>query len=68
MVMQVKKRGTDRIYAMKVLRKEMVIERNQVTHTKAEKKYITENKPSFYSKSCICFSNRRQIIHGNGFR
>jgi len=45
-VMQVKKKGTDKIYAMKVLRKEMVIERNQVTHTKDEKKV-------FYKKLTI---------------
>jgi len=55
--MQVRKKGTDKIYAMKVLRKEMVIERNQVTHTKAEKSILQKNQPSFHCQSGVCFSN-----------
>jgi len=36
-VMQVKKKDTGKIYAMKVLRKETIIQRKQVAHTRAEK-------------------------------
>ena len=34
--MQVRKKDTGKIYAMKVLRKHAIIERNQVEHTKSE--------------------------------
>jgi serum/glucocorticoid-regulated kinase 2 len=36
-VMQVRKKDDGKIYAMKILSKETIIERNQVEHTKAEK-------------------------------
>ncbi|KAM9974995.1 hypothetical protein ACTFIW_008468 [Dictyostelium discoideum] len=36
-VMQVKKKGEDKIFAMKVLRKDAIIARKQVNHTKSEK-------------------------------
>jgi len=36
-VMQVKKKDTGKVYAMKVLRKETIIQRKQVAHTRAEK-------------------------------
>jgi len=39
-VLQVRKKGTNHIYAMKVLRKENIIERNQVAHTNAEKRIL----------------------------
>jgi serum/glucocorticoid-regulated kinase 2 len=38
--MQVKKKDDGKIYAMKVLRKEAIIARKQVAHTKAEKSIL----------------------------
>eukprot|EP01120_Amphizonella_sp_Union-15-10_P015334 TRINITY_DN7875_c0_g1_i1.p1 TRINITY_DN7875_c0_g1~~TRINITY_DN7875_c0_g1_i1.p1 ORF type:complete len:317 (-),score=74.32 TRINITY_DN7875_c0_g1_i1:11-961(-) len=35
--MQVRKKGTREIYAMKVMRKDNIIQKNQITHTKDEK-------------------------------
>lgn len=45
-VMQVAKKDTNRIYAMKVIRKEHVVERNEIDHTLAEKNVLaTINHP-----------------------
>jgi len=39
-VMQVRKKGEDAIYAMKILKKKAIIQRNQLEHTKAERKIL----------------------------
>jgi len=39
-VMQVKKKGENQIYAMKILKKKAIIQRNQLEHTKAERKIL----------------------------
>jgi RAC serine/threonine-protein kinase len=39
-VLQVRKRDTGKIYAMKVLNKKTILERNEVEHTKAEKSIL----------------------------
>ena len=39
-VLQVRKKDTKRIYAMKVLNKKTILERNEVEHTKAEKNIL----------------------------
>jgi len=49
-VMMVKKKGdkdNNRAYAMKVLRKDAIIKRNQVEHTKAEREILEEIKHPF---------------------
>jgi len=39
-VMQVKYKNNDKIYAMKILRKKQILARNQIEHTKAERKIL----------------------------
>jgi len=46
-VMQVRKKDTGKIYAMKVLRKEAIIARKQVIHTKAEKSILQKIQHPF---------------------
>eukprot|EP01127_Copromyxa_protea_P000250 TRINITY_DN10216_c0_g1_i1.p1 TRINITY_DN10216_c0_g1~~TRINITY_DN10216_c0_g1_i1.p1 ORF type:complete len:417 (-),score=90.17 TRINITY_DN10216_c0_g1_i1:33-1283(-) len=46
-VMQVRQKGTENIYAMKVMRKENIIAKNQVTHTKDEKSILQRIKHPF---------------------
>jgi len=46
-VLQVRKKDTGEIFAMKVIRKSTVIERNQVAHTKAEKDILTKIEHPF---------------------
>jgi len=41
-VMQVKKKDTDKIYAMKVLKKSQLVARKQVAHTQTERKVLEE--------------------------
>eukprot|EP01126_Amoeba_proteus_P060993 TRINITY_DN813_c0_g2_i2.p1 TRINITY_DN813_c0_g2~~TRINITY_DN813_c0_g2_i2.p1 ORF type:complete len:303 (+),score=58.06 TRINITY_DN813_c0_g2_i2:450-1358(+) len=45
--MQVREKGTNNIYAMKVMRKENIIAKNQVTHTKDEKSVLQKIKHPF---------------------
>ena len=45
-VMQVKKRDSNRIYAMKIIKKAHIVERDEVKHTLAEKKVLSKiNNP-----------------------
>lgn len=46
-VMQVRKKDTGKIYAMKVLKKNALIERNQVMHTKTERKVLEKFEHPF---------------------
>jgi serum/glucocorticoid-regulated kinase 2 len=39
-VMQVRKKDDGKVYAMKILKKKAIVERNQVEHTKAERKIL----------------------------
>ncbi len=39
-VMQVRKKDTGNIYAMKVLKKEQLVKRKQVAHTQTERKVL----------------------------
>jgi serum/glucocorticoid-regulated kinase 2 len=50
-VMMVRKKdGSPKIYAMKILRKKAIIERNQVEHTRAEREILEEVDHPFLSK------------------
>jgi len=46
-VLQVRKKDTGKIYAMKVLRKEAIVQRKQVAHTKAEKSILAKIQHPF---------------------
>jgi serum/glucocorticoid-regulated kinase 2 len=43
-VMQVRKKSDGKVYAMKILKKKAIIERNQVEHTKSERKILESTK------------------------
>ena len=49
-VMLVRKKGTNDIYAMKVLKKEAVIRRNQVAHTKTETHILKQIRHPFLTR------------------
>merc|ERR1719364_258289 len=46
-VMQVRRKGDQTIYAMKILKKKAIIQRNQVEHTLAERKILEALKHPF---------------------
>jgi len=46
-VMQVKKKDTQKIYAMKVLKKSQLVKRKQVAHTKTERKVLEDIQNPF---------------------
>jgi serine/threonine protein kinase len=46
-VMQVRHKGDNRIYAMKILKKSAIVARNQVEHTRAERKILQSLKHPF---------------------
>jgi hypothetical protein len=54
-VMQVRKKDDGKIYAMKVLRKDTIIARKQVTHTKSEKNISFCFPLSFFFVCCVCY-------------
>jgi len=74
-VMQVRKRDTSRIYALKTLRKQHIIERGEITHTLAERMvlarvnspFIVPLKFSFQSEQklylVLAFVNGGELFH-----
>ncbi|KAJ3278181.1 hypothetical protein HK104_002579, partial [Borealophlyctis nickersoniae] len=74
-VMQVRKRDTNRIYALKIIRKAHIVERSEVSHTLAERTvlakinhpFIVPLKYSFQSKEklylALAFVNGGELFH-----
>lgn len=60
-VMQVKKKDDGQIYAMKVLRKEAIIARKQVTHTKAEKSILQKIQHPFIVRLHYAFQTKDKL-------
>jgi len=60
-VMQVRKKDDSKIYAMKVLRKEAIIARKQVTHTKQEKTILQKIQHPFIVKLHFAFQTKDKL-------
>ena len=60
-VMLVRKKETTDIYAMKVLRKEAVIRRNQVQHTKTETHILKQIRHPFLTRMHFAFQNEDKL-------
>jgi len=60
-VMQVRMKSNGNIYAMKVLRKEAIIARKQVTHTKAEKTILQKIQHPFIVKLHYAFQTKDKL-------
>jgi len=60
-VMQVKKKDDGKIYAMKVLRKDAIIQRKQVAHTKAEKTILQKIQHPFIVKLNYAFQTKDKL-------
>jgi tRNA A-37 threonylcarbamoyl transferase component Bud32 len=60
-VMKVRKKGTGEIYAMKVLRKEVIVRENMVGHTKAEKQILQEIDHPFIVKLHFAFQTEEKL-------
>jgi len=60
-VMQVKKKDSGKIYAMKILKKRAIIARNQVEHTKAERKILQTLDHPFLMKLRFAFQTKEKL-------
>ena len=60
-VMLVRKKGGDDIYAMKVLKKEAVIRRNQVAHTKTETQILKQIRHPFLTRMHYAFQSEGKL-------
>lgn len=60
-VLLVKKNDDDKIYAMKVLKKEAMLKRNQVTHIKAERKIMELIDHPFIVKLKYAFQSPEKL-------
>jgi len=60
-VMLVRKKETTDIYAMKVLKKEAVIRRNQVAHTKTETHILKQIRHPFLTRMFFAFQNEGKL-------
>jgi len=60
-VILVQMKGTDKIYAMKILSKSTVVQRKQVTHTKAEKNILQQIQHPFIIKLHYAFQTPTKL-------
>lgn len=60
-VMQVRKKDTGQIYAMKILKKSAIIARNQVEHTRAERKILQALQHPFLMGLRYAFQTRGKL-------
>jgi len=60
-VMQVRKKGEETIYAMKILKKKAIIQRNQLEHTKAERKILEALKHPFCMTLRFAFQTETKL-------
>jgi tRNA A-37 threonylcarbamoyl transferase component Bud32 len=60
-VMQVRKKDNGKIYAMKILKKRAIIARNQVEHTKAERKILQTLEHPFLMKLRFAFQTKEKL-------
>jgi len=60
-VMLVRKKGTTDIFAMKVLKKEAVIRRNQVAHTKTETHILKQIRHPFLTRMYFAFQSEGKL-------
>jgi len=60
-VMQVRKKDSGKIYAMKILKKRAIIARNQVEHTKAERKILQTLEHPFLMKLRFAFQTKEKL-------
>ena len=60
-VMQVRKKDNGRIYAMKVLKKEQLVARKQVAHTKTERKVLEEIHSPFIVQLRYAFQTENKL-------
>ena len=59
--MQVRKKDDGKVYAMKVLRKEAIIQRKQVAHTKAEKTILQKIQHPFIVRLYFAFQTKDKL-------
>lgn len=60
-VMQVRKISDGKVYAMKILRKRTIIQRNQVEHTKAERKILQTLQHPFLMTLRYAFQSKEKL-------
>lgn len=60
-VMMVRKKDTSRLYAMKILKKNHIVERDEVTHTKSERHILAKNTNPFLVGLKFSFQTQQKI-------
>ncbi|GAA5842639.1 hypothetical protein JCM11251_007748 [Rhodosporidiobolus azoricus] len=60
-VMQVRKKDTGRIYAMKTIRKAHIVSRSEVTHTLAERTVLAQVRSAFIVPLKFCFQSKDKL-------
>ena len=60
-VMMVRRHGEPKVYAMKILRKAAIVERNQVEHTRAEREILEEADHPFLMKLHFAFQTSSKL-------
>jgi len=60
-VMQVKKKSNNKVFAMKILKKRAIVARNQVEHTKAERKILQALQHPFLMTLRYAFQSKEKL-------
>jgi serine/threonine protein kinase len=69
-VLLVRKKDTGKNYALKILKKDEIMKRNQFEHTMAERRILVRvvinkiaiSKPSIYCENGLCFLVGKEIV------
>lgn len=61
-----REKGTGKLYAMKILKKNLIIQKDEVAHTNTENQVLKKTKHPFLTVSCACFLNNH--IHFSVFQ
>jgi serum/glucocorticoid-regulated kinase 2 len=59
--MQVRKKDTNRVYAMKIIRKSYIVERAEVTHTLAERNVLAQIRHPFIVPLIYSFQSSEKL-------
>jgi serum/glucocorticoid-regulated kinase 2 len=59
--MQVRKKDTDRIYAMKIIKKSHIVSRDEVSHTLAERLVLAKLNNPFIVPLKFCFQSAQKL-------
>lgn len=58
-----REKGTGKLYAMKILKKNLIIQKDEVAHTNTENQVLKKTKHPFLTVSWVCFKKLSHALY-----